>query len=172
MGNILFIKDENDTKYKYKIGILDFGIVYEIDKIKNILYYIFANLYTDLPEKIAQNLLESGIIEPVDCITNLPNHHIKCILVILSKLINDTIYISKHFSQINVFKALYELNDYIVENKLIVNGNKIKPCDDLIKVQVVFSMLYGVIFKLCGTNYLEITNKVMIELFHIDVSES
>jgi predicted unusual protein kinase regulating ubiquinone biosynthesis (AarF/ABC1/UbiB family) len=172
MGNILFIKDENDKKYKYKIGILDFGIVYKIDKMKNILYYVFANLYTDLPEKIAQNLLESGIVEPVDCIIKIPNRHLKYLLVILTKFINDTIYVSKHFSQINVFKALYELNDYIVENKLIVNGNQIKPCDDLIKIQVIFTMLYGVIFKLCGSSYLEITNKVMIDLFHIDVSES
>lgn len=172
MGNILFIKDENDKKYKYKIGILDFGIVYEIDKIKDILYYVFANLYTDLPEKIAQNLLESGIVEPVDCIIKLSSHHTKCILLILTNLINDTIYVSKHFSQINVFKALYELNNYIVENNLIVDGIQIKPCDDLIKIQVIFTMLYGVIFKLCGTSYLEITNKVMIDLFHIDVSES
>jgi predicted unusual protein kinase regulating ubiquinone biosynthesis (AarF/ABC1/UbiB family) len=172
MGNILFIKDENDTKYKYKIGILDFGIVYEIDKIKNILYYVFANLYTDLPEKIAQNLLESGILEPANCIINLSKTHHKYILGILTKFINDTIYVSKHFSQINAFKSLYELNDYITENNLIVNGNQIRPCDDILKIQVVFTMLYGVIFKLCGKNYLEITNKVMIDLFHIDVSES
>ena len=93
-------------------------------------------------------------------------------LFILTKFINNTIYISKHFCQINVFKALYDLNDYIVENNLTVNGNQIKPCDDLIKIQVIFTMLYGVIFKLCGTSYLEIINKVMIDLFHIDVSES
>jgi predicted unusual protein kinase regulating ubiquinone biosynthesis (AarF/ABC1/UbiB family) len=172
MGNILFIKDENDTKYKYKIGILDFGIVYEIDKMKNTLYYIFANMYTDLPEKIAQNLLESGIVEPAEYIIKLPDHHLKCMLVILTNFINDTIYVSKHLSQINIFKALYDLNDYIVENNLIVDGIQIKPCDDLIKIQVIFTMLYGVIFKLCDTNYLEITNKVMIDLFHIDVSES
>jgi|LakMenEpi03Aug12_release.lakeMendotaPanAssembly.Ray.scaffolds.fasta_scaffold208189_1 predicted unusual protein kinase regulating ubiquinone biosynthesis (AarF/ABC1/UbiB family) len=172
MGNILFIKDENDTKYKYKIGVLDFGIVYEIDKMKNTLYYIFANMYTDLPEKIAQNLLESGIVEPAEYIIKLPNHHLKCMLVILTNFINDTIYVSKHLSQINIFKALYDLNDYIVENNLIVDGIQIKPCDDLIKIQVIFTMLYGVIFKLCDTNYLEITNKVMIDLFHIDVSES
>ena len=54
----------------------------------------------------------------------------------------------------------------------MVNGFNIRPCDDLIKFQVVFSMLYGVIFKLCGQKYIEIANKVMIDLFHIDVSES
>ena len=30
-GNILFIKDENETKYKHKIGVLDFGIIYEVE---------------------------------------------------------------------------------------------------------------------------------------------
>ena len=30
-GNILFIKDEKDEKYKYKIGVIDFGIIYELD---------------------------------------------------------------------------------------------------------------------------------------------
>ena len=172
MGNILFIKDENDTKYKYKIGILDFGIIYEIDKMKNILYYVLANLYTDLPEKIAENLLESGILEPSDCIINLPKKHLDHILIILTKFINDTIHISKHFCQFNAFKSLYELNDYIVKNKLVVDGIQVKPCADLIKFQVIFTMLYGVIFKLCGINYLEITNKVIIDLFHIDLSES
>jgi predicted unusual protein kinase regulating ubiquinone biosynthesis (AarF/ABC1/UbiB family) len=172
MGNILFIKDENDTKYKYKIGILDFGIIYKFDKIKNILYYIFSNMYSDLPEKIAENILEAGIIEPADYIIKIAPDHLKYILGILTKFINDTIYISKHFSQINAFKSLYELNDYITENNLIVNGIQIRPCDDLIKIQVVFTMLYGVISKLCGAAYLEITNKVMIDLFHIDVSES
>jgi len=122
MGNILFIKDENDRKYKYKIGILDFGIIYKIDKIKNMLYYVLANLYTDLPEKIAQFLLESEIFEPVNCIINLPKQHHDCILGILTKFINDTIYVSKHFCQINAFKSLYELNDYIVEKKLVVDG--------------------------------------------------
>jgi len=172
MGNILFIKDEIDTKYKYKIGILDFGIIYKIDKMKNILYYVLANLYTDLPEKISQNLLESGILEPSDCIKKLPKTHYEYMLGIITKFINDTIYVSKHFCQINAFNSLYELNDYIIENKLVVDGVQIKPCDDLIKFQVIFTMLYGVIFKLCGINYLEITNKVMIDLFHIDVSES
>jgi hypothetical protein len=54
----------------------------------------------------------------------------------------------------------------------MVNGFNIRPCDDLIKFQVIFTMLYGVILKLCGPKYIEMTNQVMIDLFHIDVSES
>ena len=172
VGNILFIKDENDPKYKHKIGILDFGLIYEIDKLKDTFYYIFANMYSVPPKEIAQNLLLSGIVEPIECINNLNSEHSNAIVNILTNFINNTLHISKHFSQINTFKSISELNDYIIDNNLIVNGFNIRPCDDLIKFQVVFSMLYGVIFKLCGQNYIEIANKVMIDLFHIDVSES
>ena len=172
VGNILFIKDENDLKYKYKIGILDFGIIYEIDKMKNTFYYIFANMCSAPPKEIAHNLLLSGIIEPVDCIKKLPQTHYDVILNILTNFINNTVHVSKHFSQVNTFKSISELNDYIVNNNLKINGFDIRPCDDLIKFQVIFSMLYGVIFKLCGQEYIEITNKVMIDLFHIEVSES
>jgi predicted unusual protein kinase regulating ubiquinone biosynthesis (AarF/ABC1/UbiB family) len=172
VGNILFIKDENDPKYKHKIGILDFGLIYEIDKLKDTFYYIFANMCSAPPKEIAQNLLLSGIVEPIECINNLNSEHSNAIVNILTNFINNTVHISKHFSQINTFKSISELNDYIIDNNLMVNGFNIRPCDDLIKFQVIFSMLYGVIFKLCGQNYIEITNKVMIDLFHIDVSES
>jgi len=172
VGNILFIKDENEPKYKYKIGILDFGLIYEIDKMKNTFYYIFANMYSIPPKEIAQNLLLSGIVEPIECIESLNSEHTNAIVNMLTKFINNTFHVSKHFSQIDTFKSISELNDYIIENNLMVNGLNIRPCDDLIKFQVIFSMLYGVIFKLCGQNYISIANKVMIDLFHIDVSES
>jgi predicted unusual protein kinase regulating ubiquinone biosynthesis (AarF/ABC1/UbiB family) len=172
VGNILFIKDENEPKYKYKIGILDFGLIYEIDKMKNTFYYIFANMYSIPPKEIAQNLLLSGIVEPIECIEGLNSEHTNAIVNMLTKFINNTFHVSKHFSQIDTFKSISELNDYIIENNLMVNGLNIRPCDDLIKFQVIFSMLYGVIFKLCGQNYISIANKVMIDLFHIDVSES
>ena len=129
-------------------------------------------MYSLPPEEIATNLLLSGIIEPLECISNLPLNHYNHILSILTNFINDTFHVSKHFSQINIFKSLGELNDYIIHNNLMVNDCIIKPCDDLLKFQVVFTMLYSVIFKMCGNNYIETANKVMLELFHIDVSES
>jgi predicted unusual protein kinase regulating ubiquinone biosynthesis (AarF/ABC1/UbiB family) len=171
MGNILFIKDENDKKYKYKIGILDFGILYQIDKMKDTFYYIFSNMCSVPPEEMAQKLLVSGLIEPVESISNLEKKHYNCILSMLTKFINDTFHISKHFSQVNVFRSLSELNDYVVNNNLIVNGLNIRPSDDLLKFQIIFTMLYSVIFKLCGDKYIETANHVMIELFHIDVPD-
>jgi predicted unusual protein kinase regulating ubiquinone biosynthesis (AarF/ABC1/UbiB family) len=172
MGNILFIKDENDKKYKYKIGILDFGILYQIDKMKDTFYYIFANMCSVPPEEMAKKLLMSGLIEPVECISTLQKKHHDCILSMLTKFINDTFHISKHFSQVNVFRSLSELNDYVVNNNLMVNSLNIRPCDDMLKFQIIFTMLYSVIFKLCGNKYIETSNNVMIELFHIEVSES
>jgi predicted unusual protein kinase regulating ubiquinone biosynthesis (AarF/ABC1/UbiB family) len=172
MGNILFIKDENDKKYKYKIGILDFGILYQIDKMKDTFYYIFANMCSVSPEEMAQKLLMSGLIEPVECISTLQKKHYDHILLMLTKFINDTFHVTKHFSQVNVFRSLSELNDYVVNNNLMVNGLNIRPSDDMLKFQIIFTMLYSVIFKLCGNKYIETANNVMIELFHIDVSES
>jgi predicted unusual protein kinase regulating ubiquinone biosynthesis (AarF/ABC1/UbiB family) len=172
IGNILFIKDKNDSKYKYKIGILDFGLVYEIDKMKNTFYYIFANMCSISAEEMSHHLLGSGLIEPNNYISLLPKQHYNAILAILTKFIDNTFHISKHFSQINIFSSVSELNDYVVNNNLMVNGFNIRPCDELVKFQVIFSMLYGVLFKLCGDKYIETINKVMIDLFHIDVSES
>ena len=31
-GNLLFIKDKNDERHKYKVGVIDFGIIYELDE--------------------------------------------------------------------------------------------------------------------------------------------
>ena len=43
----------------------------------------------------------------------------------------------------------------------MVNGLNIRPSSDMIKCQMIFAMLYGILFKLCGTRYIEITNKTM-----------
>jgi hypothetical protein len=65
-----------------------------------------------------------------------------------------------------------DLNNYIVSNKLIVDGVRIKASDDLVKFQVVLGMLHGVILTLCKNRYIELVNIVMRETFHVDASES
>jgi len=172
VGNILFIKDENDPKYKNKIGILDFGIIYDINKMKHTFYYIFANMGIIPSRDIANNIFLSGLFDPVEYIKKLQQIHYDHILEILTNFVEDTINVSKHFSQINTFKSLSDLNNYIIDNNLMVNGQSIKPSNDMIKGQMIFAMLYGVIYKLCGSRYIEITNKTMRDLFYIDVSES
>jgi predicted unusual protein kinase regulating ubiquinone biosynthesis (AarF/ABC1/UbiB family) len=173
VGNILFIKDENDPKYKHKIGILDFGIIYDINKMKDTFYYIFSNMCNIPSEKIAHSVLMSGLFEPVESIKKLPQTHYNNILKIITKLVDDTIKVSKHLSHVNIFKSVFDLNDYIVDNNLMVKGGiNIRPSNDMIKSQMVFAMFYGVIFKLCGNKYIELINKTMHSLFYIEVSES
>lgn len=172
VGNILFINDSSDPKYKHKICILDFGIIYKIDKIRNALFYIFSNMCILPPHEIATNTLLCGIIEPVDSITKLPKQHYDNLINIVTEFINETVHVSGKLTQVNIFKVFFELNSYLVENNLIVDNFNLYASDDLIRLQVIFAMLHGVVLKLCKNKYIDLANQVMIELFQIDVSES
>ena len=71
-GNILFIKDENDKKHKYKIGVLDFGIIYEIDaQYKGVLFELLTEMFNNSATVTAEKLLDSGIIEPLELVKTL-----------------------------------------------------------------------------------------------------
>ena len=180
VGNLLFIKELNAElndikKYTYKICILDFGIVYEIEKTRDAFFYILSNMCLLSPHEISTNVMVSGILEPVSKIEDLKiykKEHYDNIINIITEFINQTVHISGQLNQINTFKSLTDLNDYINNNNLIVDNIRIRPSDDLIKFQVIFTMLHGVILQLCGDTYIELANKVMTELFQIEASES
>lgn len=172
VGNILFINDDSDPKYKHKLCILDFGIIYKIDKIRNALFYIFSNMCILPPHEIATNTLLCGIIEPVSSITKLPKQHYDNLINIVTDFINDTVHVSGKLTQINIFKVFFDLNEYMENNRLIVDNFNLYASDDLIRLQVIFAMLHGVVLKLCKNKYIELANQVMIETFQIDVSES
>ena len=179
VGNILFIKENVETNSnsepKYKICILDFGLVYKIEKTRDAFFYILSNMCLLTPHEIATNVMVSGILEPVSKIEDLKIYkkdHYDNIVNIITEFINQTVHISGQISQINIFKSLIELNDYINNNNLIVDNIRIRPSDDLIKLQVIFTMLHGVVLKLCDNTYIDLANKVMTELFQFDASES
>jgi predicted unusual protein kinase regulating ubiquinone biosynthesis (AarF/ABC1/UbiB family) len=61
-GNVLFIKDESDEKYKYKIGVLDFGIIYEANpEFKQTLLEFASIMMTCPTEELAIKVLNSGL---------------------------------------------------------------------------------------------------------------
>jgi predicted unusual protein kinase regulating ubiquinone biosynthesis (AarF/ABC1/UbiB family) len=175
-GNILFIKEsvsdsDSVSENKYKICILDFGIIYKMTKLNETLFYIFSNMGVISPREIAENTLTSGIIEPVDNITKLPKHHYDNLIHILTEFINETIHVSGKLNQSNIFKVFFDLNEYLISNNLINNKISENNCnlyasDDLIKFQMIFTMLHGVILKLCKNKYIELTNQVMSETFN------
>lgn len=165
-GNILFIKDETDKIYSYKIGVLDFGIVYIVDTLFKIkLLEVLTELFTMPTEKIANNILESGIIEPIETIKNLPKKHYDNIINIISTLLNDTIHKREEMNQNKIYTFFNEFNNYITYNNLSCLG--IKLSDNFMKTQLALAMAHGVTMTLCKDNYLSIADNVLNELFHI-----
>jgi predicted unusual protein kinase regulating ubiquinone biosynthesis (AarF/ABC1/UbiB family) len=143
IGNILFLKNDLDEKNKYKIGVLDFGIVYEIKTTRDAIFYILSNLCDGAQEDISNKILFSGIIEPVECIEKINKYHYANINQILTRFITDIVHTDKNINPLNIIKSLKELNRYIVNNNLFVEGFRIRPSDDLVKFQVILAMLQG-----------------------------
>jgi predicted unusual protein kinase regulating ubiquinone biosynthesis (AarF/ABC1/UbiB family) len=167
-GNILFIKDEKDEKCKYKIGVIDFGIMYELtDDYKKGLFDVLMNLFEESPRNSAIKLINSGIIEPKGIIDQIPREDYENILDFCEEIIHETIYVSKKANQIQTYKFLSKIKDYLSSSKLDNIG--IRPSDDFVKGQLVLAMSHGVTLKLCEDDYCSFYDKVMNELFHTDM---
>jgi predicted unusual protein kinase regulating ubiquinone biosynthesis (AarF/ABC1/UbiB family) len=167
-GNILFIKDDDcsDSRYKYKLGILDFGIIYEINSdTKSGMYDIITNLNEVSADELAELILNSSLIEPVEQIKTLEKEHYNKLVSIISNFVNKTIKVTDNLNQFDVYIFLNKLNEYI--NSINKNQNQIKfrPSSDFIKVQVLFGMVHGVVLKLCDGKYVQFSNEILTELF-------
>ena len=178
IGNILFITDDdkdndndnNDNNYRHKIGILDFGITYDIKETKNILFDMFTELCSIPPRETAKKVLLSGLLEPLAVIKGLPPAHYNRLVDIVEVFINTTVMIDKRINQMNVYKFVTQLKDYIAQNK--IEGLDLKISSDLLKIQVMFGMLHGVILTLCNNDeYIELGDQVIRETFQLDLLE-
>jgi predicted unusual protein kinase regulating ubiquinone biosynthesis (AarF/ABC1/UbiB family) len=163
-GNILFIKDE----HTYKIGVIDFGIVYEIEEIyKNVLFQIFADLFTLSSREIAEKIMTSGLIEPIETIKHLPTHHYDNIIRITSDLIESAIYGAQKANQKQLYRFLSEFYCYLKNNEDISKLG-LRPSDSFVKTQMSLAMAHGVTLTLCKDNCINIADKVLNDLFHMD----
>lgn len=167
-GNILFIKDEKDDNITYKIGVIDFGIVYEIEEIyKNVLFQIFADLFTLSSHEIADKIMKSGLIEPMEIIQTLPTHHYGNIIRITSEIVDSTIHGSQEANQKQLYRFLSEFYCYLKDNKDISKLG-LRPSDSFVKTQMCLAMAHGVTLTLCKDNCISIADKVLNDLFHMD----
>jgi len=163
-GNILFIKDENDQKYPYKLGILDFGVVIKIsENYKILLFELLTQLFTLKPREIAEKILNSDIIEPKGILKKIPLYLYHDILNVIEEIISDCLYIPNNASQEHIYKALSKCSVFL-KNKNISNLN-IKLCDDFVKAQLVLAMTQGVTLTLCNGNFISLIDEVITELF-------
>jgi predicted unusual protein kinase regulating ubiquinone biosynthesis (AarF/ABC1/UbiB family) len=169
-GNILFIKDFDAPKYKHKIGVLDFGIVYELDQnYKGVLLEVATDLFTIPSKTLAEKFILSGVIEPMDVLKNLPQHHFDNIIKFSTEIIDDIIHTSKQANQIQVYRFLYNFNSYLTNNDIAKLG--LRPSANFIKTQMCLAMSHGITLTLCKDDYIVIADKVLNELFHMNLLE-
>ena len=167
-GNILFIKDDKDNQITYKIGVIDFGVVYEIEEIyKNVLFQIFADLFTLSSHEIAEKIITSGLIEPAEIIKLLPTYHYDNIIRITSEIIESTIHGSQEANQKQLYRFLSVFFCYLKDNEDISKLG-LRPSDSFVKTQMCLAMAHGVTLTLCKDNCINIADKVLNDLFHMD----
>lgn len=167
-GNILFIKDNNDERYPYKIGVIDFGIVYELDsKFKGIIFEILTEIFQSSPRESAIKLLNSGIIDPPNILQQIPKNDYEKILSFATEIIDETINASKKANQIQIYKFILKLKEYLSNSVLSEIG--IRPSDNLVKTQLVLAMSHGVTLTLCNDDFIGLADKVINELFHTNM---
>jgi predicted unusual protein kinase regulating ubiquinone biosynthesis (AarF/ABC1/UbiB family) len=162
-GNILFVKNGSDMK----LGILDFGIVSALNpEFKEIMYNLVVGI--DIAnasfDEVAQNCLLSGIIEPVDVIRNMPDEQ----FMLIKKIMSETLsVIADDTNHIHIYKFIDELN------KLMDTDNfrhlQLKPSEDFVKLQLVIAMSHGITTTLCGDKCIPLVDKVLRELFCVDL---
>lgn len=164
-GNILFIKDYNDSKYSYKIGVIDFGIIYEVSsQYKGLLFDILTQLFEKTPLESAEKLLNSGIVDPPGILQKIPKEDYNNILSFTSEIINETIHSSKKANQLQIYKFLSKFKEYLSKDELCNIG--IRPSDDFVKSQLVLAMSHGVTLTLCKYDFITLMDKVINELFN------
>jgi predicted unusual protein kinase regulating ubiquinone biosynthesis (AarF/ABC1/UbiB family) len=170
-GNILFIKDNTDKKYPYKLGIIDFGIIFEIDsKYRNLLLNLLLEFFIIPPHESAIKILKSGIIEPGNFMDIISRENYNNILKFTEEIIDEVIKYKEKANQIQIFKFLVKLNDYLKKKELQNIG--IKPSDNFIKTQLVIAMAHGITLKLCKGDFFCLMDKILNETFHIDMLEN
>ena len=167
-GNILFIKDKEDEKYPLKIGILDFGIMYEIEgKFREKLFGILTDIFTTPAEIIVEKIIDTGLLEPIDIIKNLPKNHYQNITNMITSILNDTLHDTKTANQSKIYYFIKNLNQYLKSNELLNYG--IKPSDNFLKTQLALAMAHGITLTLCKDEFIPIIEKVIDELFHTNL---
>jgi predicted unusual protein kinase regulating ubiquinone biosynthesis (AarF/ABC1/UbiB family) len=166
-GNVLFIKDEavENEKYKYKIGVLDFGIIYEVNtEFKQSLLEFASEMLSTPVEELAKKVLNTGLIEPLEIIQNLPKNHYDNIVKIIGDILQETIHKSKSANQLKIYHFLTTFHSYMSKNELLELG--LRPSDHFVKTQLALAMSHGITLTLCKDDYINLTDQVLNELFH------
>jgi predicted unusual protein kinase regulating ubiquinone biosynthesis (AarF/ABC1/UbiB family) len=172
-GNILFIKEKNEGDYNtsdnIKLGLIDFGILYETTKQFNETLFDFCTeIFTKKAEDVAVRILKNGFFDPPDILNKLSVSEKEYIIGEISKFINVILTDTKNANQKKIYEFLFNLNNFITENNLEKYGLKLN--DEFIKLQMFIAMYQGISMKLTNNDYIEVVNKVINELYVSTIS--
>ena len=171
-GNILFIKDKSENlsdKNNIKIGLIDFGILYETSKQFNETLFDFCTgVFTKSSEVVANRILKNGFFDPPDILNKLSVSEKEYIIGEISKFINVILTDSTNANQKQIYNFLFNLNNFVTENDLEKYGLKLN--DEFIKLQMFIAMYQGISLKLTNNDYMEVVNKVINELYVSTIS--
>jgi predicted unusual protein kinase regulating ubiquinone biosynthesis (AarF/ABC1/UbiB family) len=168
-GNILFIKDDKDSTYKHKIGIIDFGIVYEIDvPFQEKMVDLYSNLFIRTHEEVASSILYSGCLEPIDVITQLPKVHSDNLIRIMSEIL-DKVMNHSAANELEVCDVLIQMDSYLRKTNLFKLG--IRPSNNFVKAQLALAMSQGVTLTLCKEKFINVVEMVVNEVFHTELHD-
>jgi predicted unusual protein kinase regulating ubiquinone biosynthesis (AarF/ABC1/UbiB family) len=166
-GNILFIKEKNEklsNKDNIKIGLIDFGILYETSKQFNETLFDFCTeIFTKKAENVAVRILKNGFFDPPDILTKLSVLEKEYIISEITKFINTILTDPINANQKKIYEFLFNLNNFVIENDLEKYGLKLN--DEFIKLQMFIAMYQGISMKLTGSDYIDVVNKVINELY-------
>jgi predicted unusual protein kinase regulating ubiquinone biosynthesis (AarF/ABC1/UbiB family) len=164
-GNIMFIKDKKDTEYPHKIGVIDFGIIYEVgSQYKELMFDLFTQMFDLSPREGAEKILNSCILEPIGLLKTIPTQDYNNIIEFTEQILDETVYKSKGANQIQIYKFFSKFKEYLSKDELANLG--IRPSDDFVKAQLVLAMSHGVTLTLCNEDFITLMDKVINELFH------
>lgn len=172
-GNILFIKEKNEgdnnTSDNIKIGLIDFGILYETSKQFNETLFDFCTgIFTKKPEDIAIRILKNGFFEPPDILNKLSVSEKEYIIGEISKFITVILSEPTSVNQKQIYKFLFNLNNFIIENNLEKYGLKLN--DEFIKLQMFIAMYQGISTKISNNDHMVVMNRVINELYISTIS--
>lgn len=168
-GNILFIKEGSDD---YKLGILDFGIMINIENsFKNACANLLVNIMETQARDSATKLFFL-LIEPKEMISHLTRDDYERIISIFEKFIDEFILKDKNLNQAKFYEVMQHVNSYLKQNN-IVKKYGLYLNENAVKLQVAMAMCHGVALHLSKEKYVEVANEALKEMFHLDIfSES
>jgi hypothetical protein len=152
----------------YKIGVIDFGIIYELDaNYREVLFDVLTQMFEIPPRVSAIKLLNSCIFEPPGVFDKISNEHKERIIHFACEMFEEAVNSSKKANQLQIYKFLHTFKDYLHNSEIANVG--IRPSDDFVKTQLVLAMAHGITLTLCKDEYMGIADKVINELFHTNI---